>query len=78
MYFRLEEQTNLECRKSHTLNSVANEEKILDGPQRGHVDSNIQECNAHEALVGVECTHEDLKPVQFTCCKSNGSSPSGP
>ena len=57
---REKELTYLKRDKHDTLHSVTNEEQVLQCPQGRHVDSHIDKCDPHEALVGIERPNEDL------------------
>jgi hypothetical protein len=54
-------KAHLERDEPHALDGVADEEQILDGPQGGDVDADVQERDADEALVEVERAYEDLR-----------------
>ena len=55
---------NLKCHKPNAFHSIANEEKVLETPKRGHVNSHIHESHPHETLVQVKSAHENLRGVQ--------------
>ena len=39
--------TNLECNQPDTLNSITNDQEILDCLQRSHIDSNVKKCHTN-------------------------------
>ena len=42
---------NLKCHKPNAFHSIANEEKVLETPERGHVNSHIHESHPNQTLV---------------------------
>lgn len=54
------DNTSLESNKPNTLNDVADDQEVLHSSQRRNVYSNVEESNADQALILVECSHKDL------------------
>jgi|SRR5882762_2776764 len=58
-----EKETNLECNKPYALHGVPDDNDILQRPNRGDIDTNVQKCYSDKALVQVECPHKNLPLV---------------
>lgn len=57
---------NLESNEPNTLDDVADDQKVLHGSQRCDVYPNVEEGNAYQALVLVECSHKNLGRYEIT------------
>jgi hypothetical protein len=52
---------NLERDKPNAFHSVADEEKVLETPERGYVNSHIHESHPNKTLVQIKRPHENLR-----------------
>ena len=69
--------TNLESNKPDALDDVADNQEVLHGSKRRDVHPNIEECNADQALILIECSYKNLGrnkisqglgPAKLTTC----------
>lgn len=52
--------TNLESHKGYALHRVPNKEQIFETAERRDIDSNVKECDPHEAFIKIESPDKDL------------------
>ena len=57
---------NLESNKPNTLDDIADNQKVLHSSQRRDVHPNVEEGNAYQTLVLIECSHKDLGRYKIT------------
>lgn len=60
------DNANLESNKPNTLDDVADNQEVLHSSERRDVHPNVEEGNAYQTLILVECSHKDLRRYGIT------------